>query len=159
MLQAILIEDNADAEEKLRFLLTKYCTDSIQIQGSANSGQAAIAAIGANQPDLVFLDIELGDMTAFEMLERIDSINFQVIFTTAHDHYAIKAIRYSAVDYLQKPIGREELLARSCPSRKQSCPHPSGTGGFIGSKCPDQGYNAGKNCAYYSRWAHFYQNC
>ncbi len=111
MLTAIIIEDNLDAVEKLQFLLTKYCTGSIQIQVSANSGQAGIAAISAHRPDLVFLDIELGDMTAFEMLERIEPVDFQVIFTTAHDHYAIKAIRYSAVDYLQKPIGREELLA------------------------------------------------
>ncbi len=111
MLTAIIIEDNHDAEEKLRFLLTKYCAGNIQIQASANSGQAGIAAIAEHLPDLVFLDIELGDMTAFEMLERIEPVDFQVIFTTAHDHYAIKAIRYSAVDYLQKPIGREELLA------------------------------------------------
>jgi len=111
MLTAIIIEDNHDAEEKLRFLLTKYCAGNIQIQASANSGQAGIATIAEHRPDLVFLDIELGDMTAFEMLERIEPVDFQVIFTTAHDHYAIKAIRHSAVDYLQKPIGREELLA------------------------------------------------
>jgi len=111
MLTAIIIEDNPDAEEKLRFLLSKYCAGNIQIQASANSGQAGIAAIAEHRPDLVFLDIELGDMTAFEMLERIEPVDFQIIFTTAHGHYAIKAIRHSAVDYLQKPIGREELLA------------------------------------------------
>lgn len=111
MLTAILIEDNPDAEEKLHFLLTKYCPESIQLLASANNGKAGIAAIGEHRPQLVFLDIELGDMTAFEMLERVEPVNFQVIFTTAHDHYAIKAIRYSAVDYLLKPIGREELLA------------------------------------------------
>lgn len=111
MLNTLLIEDNADAAEKLQFLLHKYCTDKIQLLACASSGQEGIAAIETHKPDLVFLDIELGDMTAFEMLERIDPVDFQVIFTTAHDHYAIKAIRYSAVDYLQKPIGREELLA------------------------------------------------
>ncbi|MBL7793720.1 MAG: response regulator transcription factor [Saprospiraceae bacterium] len=122
MLKAILIEDSLDAEEKLRFLLTKYCGSSIQILASTNSGREGIAAIHAHRPDLVFLDIELGDMSAFEMLEHIEPVDFQVIFTTAHDHYAIKAIRYSAVDYLQKPIGREELLgavarAENNPSR------------------------------------------
>lgn len=111
MLNTLLIEDNADAAEKIRFLLTKYAGDKIHLMAHAASGQDGIAAIEAHRPDLVFLDIELGDMTAFEMLERIDPVDFQVIFTTAHDHYAIKAIRYSAVDYLQKPIGREELLA------------------------------------------------
>lgn len=111
MLTAIIIEDSPDAEEKLRFLLAKYCPAEVQLLASANSGKAGIAALAEHRPELVFLDIELGDMTAFEMLERVDPIDFQVVFTTAHDHYAIKAIRYSAVDYLQKPIGREELLA------------------------------------------------
>lgn len=111
MLTAILIEDSPDAVEKLQFLLTKYCSESIHLAAAANSGKAGIAAIAEHRPQLVFLDIELGDMTAFEMLERIEPVDFQVVFTTAHDHYAIKAIRYSAVDYLLKPIGREELLA------------------------------------------------
>lgn len=111
MLKATIIEDSPDAEEKLRFLLGKFCGDNIQLTTSANSGQAGIATVAEHRPDLVFLDIELGDMTAFEMLERIEPVDFQVIFTTAHDHYAIKAIRHSAVDYLKKPIGREELIA------------------------------------------------
>lgn len=111
MLKTVLIEDNADAAEKLQFLLTKYCAASINLLAHANTGQSGIEAIQTHQPDLLFLDIELGDMTGFELLERIDAVDFQVIFTTAHEHYAIKAIRYSAVDYLQKPIGREELLA------------------------------------------------
>lgn len=111
MLNTVLIEDSPDAAEKLQFLLTKYCSDKIRLLAHAASGQTGIAAIVEHQPDLVFLDIELGDMTAFEMLERLENIDFQVIFATAHNHYAIKAIRYSAVDYLQKPIGREELLA------------------------------------------------
>ncbi len=120
MLKAILIEDSPEAEEKLRFLLTKFCADSVELLASANSGKGGIAAIAEHRPQLVFLDIELGDITAFEMLERIDPVDFQVIFTTAHDHYAIKAIRYSAVDYLLKPIGREELLA--AVSRAESNP-------------------------------------
>jgi two-component system LytT family response regulator len=111
MLKTLLIEDNADAAEKLLFLLNKYGAENIQFLGQARSGQEGIAAIKAQNPDLVFLDIELGDMTAFEMLERLDQVDFQVIFTTSHEQYAIKAIRYSALDYLQKPIGREELLA------------------------------------------------
>lgn len=111
MLNTLLIEDNPDAAEKIQFLLRKYCADRIALLAHDSSGQEGVEAIEKHRPELVFLDIELGDMTAFEMLERIDPIDFQVIFTTAHDHYAIKAIRYSAVDYLQKPIGREELLA------------------------------------------------
>lgn len=111
MLNTVLIEDSDDAAEKLSFLLTRYCADKINLLVHAPSGAEGIAAIRTHRPELVFLDIELGDMTAFEMLERIDPVDFQVIFTTSFDHYAIKAIRYSAVDYLQKPVGREELLA------------------------------------------------
>lgn len=111
MLKALIIEDSPDAEEQLRFLLAKYCSECIQLEASASSGKAGIAAIAEHRPDLVFLDIELGDMTAFEMLERIEPVDFQVIFTTAHGHYAIRAIRHSAVDYLQKPVSREELQA------------------------------------------------
>ena len=111
MLNTVLIEDSDDAAEKLTFLLTRYCADKINLLQHASSGAEGIEAIRTHRPELVFLDIELGDMTAFEMLERIDPVDFQVIFTTSFDHYAIKAIRYSAVDYLQKPVGREELLA------------------------------------------------
>lgn len=111
MLNAILVEDHPDAAEKITFLLTKYCSDKINLLGHATSGHEGIQLIEDHEPDLVFLDIELGDMTAFEMLERIDPIRFQVIFTTAHDHYAIRAIKYSAVDYIQKPVGREDLLS------------------------------------------------
>lgn len=111
MLNTLLIDDNADSAEKLGFLMTKYCAGSVRLLATADSGQDGLAAVAVHKPDLVFLDIELGDMTGFELLERVENVDFQVVFTTAHEQYAIKAIRYSAVDYLQKPIGREELLA------------------------------------------------
>ncbi len=111
MLNTLLIDDNADSAEKLEFLISKYCAGSVRLLATAANGQEGIAAITEHKPDLVFLDIELNDMTGFELLERVENVDFQVVFTTAHEHYAIKAIRYSAVDYLQKPIGREELLA------------------------------------------------
>ena len=68
-----------------------------------------IIAIQRLQPELVFLDIEMPDMTGFEMLRRLEHINFQTIFTTAHSSYAIKAIRFNALDYLVKPIDQKEL--------------------------------------------------
>ena len=71
----------------------------------------SIALIEKEQPNLVFLDVEMDDMTGFEMLERLDSIDFKVIFTTSFDKYAIKAIRFSALDYLLKPVGKEDLIA------------------------------------------------
>ena len=81
------------------------------LAGVANSGKDGIALIEKEQPELVFLDVEMDDMTGFEMLERIDTIDFKVIFTTSFDKYAIKAIRFSALDYLLKPVGKEDLIA------------------------------------------------
>ena len=68
-------------------------------------------------PDLVFLDVEMPKMNGFEMLEQLPSINFHLIFTTSYDQYALKAIRFSAIDYLLKPIDREELKKRSRKSK------------------------------------------
>ena len=85
MLNTVLIEDSDDAAEKLTFLLTRYCADKINLLQQSSSGATGIEAIRTHRPELVFLDIELGDMTAFEMLERIDPVDFQVIFTTSFD--------------------------------------------------------------------------
>ena len=68
-----------------------------------------MTAIRQQSPDLVFLDVEMPKMNGFEMLEQLPSINFHLIFTTSYDQYALKAIRFSAIDYLLKPIDREEL--------------------------------------------------
>jgi two-component system LytT family response regulator len=73
------------------------------------SGQSALASIVEMEPDIVFLDIEMPNMSGFDMLEKLQSINFKLIFTTSYDQYAIKAIRFSALDYLLKPIDFEEL--------------------------------------------------
>ena len=107
-MRALIIDDHSDSREKLEFLLTKYF-EEVELLPYADSGKAGIAAIEQHQPDLVFLDIELGDMTAFEMLERLDDIKFHVVFCTAYDKYAIKAIRFHALDYLLKPIGKDDL--------------------------------------------------
>ena len=95
------------------------------LAGVANSGKDGIALIEKEQPNLVFLDVEMDDMTGFEMLERLDSIDFKVIFTTSFDKYAIKAIRFSALDYLLKPVGKEDLItaierAHSKPEKLQN---------------------------------------
>jgi two-component system, LytTR family, response regulator len=106
----IIIDDQEDSIEKLSFLIKKYCPTTT-LAGVANTGKEGMCLIESTQPDIVFLDVEMDDMTGFEMLERLDTINFKVIFTTAHDKYAIKAIRISALDYLLKPIGKDDLIA------------------------------------------------
>lgn len=107
-IQALLVEDNAFMATVLSDLLIQHPTD-IAVLGIANTGKEALQLIASRKPDVVFLDIELPDMTGFELLQQVDDINFQTIFTTSHSHYAIKAFRFNALDYLIKPIRESEL--------------------------------------------------
>jgi two-component system LytT family response regulator len=106
----VIIDDQDDSVEKLSFLLHKFC-GNLAVSGVANSGKEAIALINKTKPDIVFLDVEMDDMNGFEVLERLDNTDFKVIFTTAYDKYAIQAIRFSALDYLLKPIQKNDLMA------------------------------------------------
>lgn len=107
-IQALIVEDNAFMATVLHDLLQQNAMD-ITIVGKAKTGKEALRLITATQPNVVFLDIELPDMTGFELLQQLDDINFQTIFTTSHSHYAIKAFRFNALDYLIKPIVESEL--------------------------------------------------
>ena len=109
MLTTLLIDDEPAAREKLELLLTKYCAGQVRIAAMCKDAAEGLAAIEKHHPDLVFLDVEMPSMTGFDMLKRLPKISFHVIFTTAHDHYAIKAIKFSALDYLLKPIDLEQL--------------------------------------------------
>jgi two-component system LytT family response regulator len=108
MLNAIIIDDEPYCCDALEALLQRYCPE-VTLAGSFLSGETALAAIHEIKPQLVFLDIEMPHMNGFEMLEKIPEINFGLIFTTSYNQYAIKAIRFSAIDYLLKPVDREEL--------------------------------------------------
>ncbi len=107
-IKALIVEDNAFMATVLHDLLKQHATD-IAVLNIANTGKMALKLIGSEKPNLVFLDIELPDMTGFELLQQLDDINFQTIFTTSHSHYAIKAFRFNALDYLIKPIKENEL--------------------------------------------------
>lgn len=109
MLKTLIIDDEPAAREKLQLLLDKYCAGKIFLSAVCKTPEEGLKAIEEHQPDLIFLDVEMPSMTGFDMLKRIPNINFQVIFTTAHDHYAIRAIKFSALDYLLKPIDLEQL--------------------------------------------------
>ena len=108
MIKAFVIDDEPYCSESLTVLLEKNCPEII-VTGIFNNSQDALAAILHQKPDLVFLDVEMPKMNGFEMLEQLPEINFDLIFTTSYDQYALKAIRFSAIDYLLKPIDREEL--------------------------------------------------
>ncbi len=121
MLKAIIIDDEPYCCESLATLLERFCPD-VNISAICNSGDQALSAIQKIKPHLVFLDIEMPYMNGFELLEKIPAIDFELVFTTSYDQYAIKAFRFSALDYLLKPIDREELqkAVNKVMSRKQN---------------------------------------
>lgn len=107
-LQALIVEDSSFMATVLLDMLQSY-TEKISVLGIARSGREALKMIAHTKPDVVFLDIELPDMTGFELLTKLPALNFMTIFTTAHSHYAIKAFRFNALDYLVKPVNEKEL--------------------------------------------------
>jgi two-component system, LytTR family, response regulator len=109
MVNAILIDDEKHCLETLRMLLNRYCKD-VHIIEECSSPKKGLEAIAKHRPDLVFLDIEMPVMNGFDLLQQLPEIPFAVIFTTSYDQYAIKAIKFSALDYLLKPIDPEELI-------------------------------------------------
>jgi len=110
MLRTLLIDDEAKARENLRILLQKYCNGDIELIGESENVENGYKDILALKPDLVFLDIEMGKGTGFDLLSKFDHYPFKVIFVTAYDQYAIKAIKFSALDYLLKPVTIKDLI-------------------------------------------------
>jgi two-component system, LytTR family, response regulator len=108
MIRALIIEDEKNSQELLRELITEYCED-VEIVAIAGSVGEGLAAIEKHKPDLLFLDIELPDGDGFQVLEKSEDREFDVIFTTAYDQYAMRAFKFSATDYLLKPVDIEEL--------------------------------------------------
>lgn len=110
MIKSIIIDDELHCVETLSLLLNEYCHD-VRVIEQCNSAKKGLEAIEKLKPDLVFLDIEMPVMNGFELLEQLSIISFAIIFTTSYDQYAIKAIRFSALDYLLKPIDPKELVS------------------------------------------------
>ena len=102
-IKSIIVDDEANGRENINILLEEFCPE-IEIVGIASNLREAENLIKGKRPQLVFLDIQLGAETAFTLLSRLDSINFEIIFVTAHDHFALRAFEFMAVDYLLKPI-------------------------------------------------------
>lgn len=107
-INAVIIDDMPDALELLKGDIEHYCPN-IEIVGTANSVVSGAKLVKQVKPDLLFLDIELGDGTGFDILDLVAPILSHIIFTTASNEYAIRAFRYAAVDYLLKPVDNELL--------------------------------------------------
>ncbi|MBI9066786.1 MAG: response regulator transcription factor [Salinivirgaceae bacterium] len=109
MYKAVIVDDELDAIEGIKLIIQENCTN-IKIAGTAQSVDEAIKTISAEKPDVVFLDIEMPGGSGFDVLEGLPERNFHVIFVTAYNQYAIKAFKYSAIDYLLKPVDIDELI-------------------------------------------------
>ncbi len=109
-MKAIIVDDEEKSCVTLKSLVERHCPEVEVVQLCA-SVEEAMTAIGTHSPGLVFLDIEMPFDNGFRLLEMIPDPGFEVIFTTAYDHYAVKAIRFSAMDYLLKPVDVDELKA------------------------------------------------
>jgi two-component system LytT family response regulator len=109
MIRGIIVEDEKHSRETLVGLLKRYCKN-VAVVAEADSYRSGLAVIKEHNPDVVFLDIQMPDGSGFRLLEEVGQVNFEIIFTTAFDQFAIKAIKYSALDYLLKPIDPEELV-------------------------------------------------
>jgi len=118
MIRTVVIEDEEHSRKMLMEMLHEHCR-TINVVASADSVRTGLIAIAEQKPELVFLDIELQSETSFEILERLPEINFELIFTTAFDHYALKAIKFCAIDYLLKPIDLNELRVAVAKAEKR----------------------------------------
>ena len=122
---AIIIEDEADNQEVLRLLLSQYFPN-IHLLGQYFTAQEGLLALKTLQPELVFLDIGLPDMTGFELLHQLAEIPFGVVFVSAHEHHAAQAFRWSALDFLVKPV-TATLLAEAIEKAEQRRTLPNTT--------------------------------
>jgi len=109
MMRAVLIDDEISNLENLGALLEKHCP-KVTITATAQNVSDAVNAIKKHLPHLVFLDIQMGEQTGFDVLKLLSTRNFEVIFVTAYDQYGIQAVKFAALDYLLKPIDIEELI-------------------------------------------------
>ncbi len=108
MLRTIIIDDETHQRLTIKKMVNRYCP-KLEVVATADGVQSGLTAINTNKPNLLLLDIQLGDGTGFDILDQLHPIDFKVIFITAYDQYAIKAFRINALDYLLKPLDPDEL--------------------------------------------------
>lgn len=107
-MRAILVDDEQANLENLQVLLSKNCPE-VKVVAVANNIESAYDQVNLHRPDLLFLDIQMGKTTGFDLLNVLGEKSFDVIFVTAHDHYGIQAVKFAALDYLLKPVDPDEL--------------------------------------------------
>lgn len=110
MIRTVIIDDELNNQELIMNLLKSYA-ENVQVVGTANSVESAYKIISEQNPDLIFLDIQMPDGTGFDLLKKFEKISFKIIFVTAHQEYAIEAFKYSALDYLLKPLSPTNLIS------------------------------------------------
>src|ERR1051325_3368059 len=108
-INSIIVDDEESSRDVLNRLLIKFCPD-IHIAGEAADAKTAFHLINEKKPEVVFLDIQMPTGNGFSLLKMFDKISFEVIFVTSFDQYAISAIKYSALDYLLKPVEVNDLI-------------------------------------------------
>jgi len=132
MIKAIIVDDEKDGREALGKMIRSYCKN-VRVEAMVDSVATAIPAIRKYNPDVLFLDVEMPDGTGFDLLRQLNDVSFKIIFITAHQHYALKAFKFSALDYLLKPVDidelteaikRVEMSAPAAPDKKESIPLP-----------------------------------
>jgi two-component system, LytTR family, response regulator len=109
-MKAIIIDDELDCVRLLELQLKRHCP-TVNIIGATSNAEEGLIMLLKTPPDLLFLDIEMPRLNGFDLLEKIGELSFQVVFTTAYDRYAVRAFKFSALDYLLKPIDPLELKA------------------------------------------------
>jgi two-component system LytT family response regulator len=107
-INAVIIDDEQNNIDNLQYLLTRHCPQ-VQVKATARNADTGKTIIEQQQPDLVFLDIQMPGKNGFELLQSLPGYRFEVIFVTAFDQYGIQAVKFAAIDYLLKPIHAEEL--------------------------------------------------
>ena len=110
MINTLIIDDEVQSRESLRSYLNIYCPD-VNLVDEAENVENGIRKIKKYKPDLVFLDVQMPDGTGFDLLNRFPERNFKTIFVSAYDQYAIKAFKFSAIDFLLKPVSSDELIS------------------------------------------------
>lgn len=108
MIRSIIVDDELKSRESLKILIEDFC-DNVEVCAVCQNVDEGVAAIAQFKPDVVFLDIQMQRETGFDLISKVRAIDFEIIFTTAYSEYAIKAFRFSAIDYLLKPIDIAEL--------------------------------------------------